>query len=128
MTWEIFGHIADVLGVISFFLSLGILQKIYAKAETQKETYIKERNDLLNHLKALQQNIWDDGLTSSKLQDALQTKMFEYQMKYLYISSPRCIFHAFRCTHLLKQGLNSSNTKKIREDVNFLIARLSKKE
>lgn len=128
MNWTILSRIADILGVVSFLLSLGILRKIYAKAEIQKETYAKERDDLLIHLKALRQNIWDDGLTSDKIQDTLQTKMFEYQLKYLFISSPRCIFHAFRCTHLLKKGINESNTRNIRDDINFLIARLSKKE
>ena len=128
MTWEIFGRIADVLGVISFLLSLGIFQKLYAKAETQKETYIQERNELLINLQALQQNIWDDGLITPQIQDALQTRMFEYQIKYFFISSPRCIFHAFRCTKLLKGGITNANTHKIREDINFLIARLSKKE
>ena len=128
MNWTIFSRIADILGVISFLLSLGILRKIYKKAEIQKETYAEERNTLLIHLKALRQNIWDDGLTSDKIQDTLQSKMFEYQLKYLFISSPRCIFHTFRCTYLLKNGINESNTRKIRNDINFLIARLSKKE
>ncbi len=128
MTWEIFGRIADVLGVISFFVSLGIFQRIYAKAEMQKATYIKERKELFSHLKALQQNIWDDGLNTPQLQDALQTKMFEYQIKYFFISSPRCIFHAFRCSYLLKKGINHLNAPKIREDINYLLARLSKKE
>ena len=128
MNWTILSRVADILGVVSFLLSLGIFRKIYTKAEIQKETYVEERDALLIHLKALQQNIWDDGLTSDKIQDTLQTKMFEYQMKYLFISSPRCIFHAFRCTHLLKNGITTSNTQKIRHDINFLIARLSKKE
>lgn len=128
MNWTIFGRISDILGIISFFISLGIVHKIYEKAETQKTTYKQERDELLKYLIALRQNIWDDGLTSTKIQDDLQTKMFEYQMKYLFISSPRCIFHAFRCTHLLKNGLSTSNTEKIRHDINFLIARLSKKE
>lgn len=128
MNWTTFGHIADILGIISFLLSLGIFRKIYTKAEIQKTTYAEERDALLAHLIALQQNIWNDGLTSAEIQDTLQTKMFEYQMKYLFISSPRCIFHAFRCTHLLKNGITNSNTYKIRNDINFLIARLSKKE
>ena len=128
MSWSTFGRIADILSVISFLLSLGIFRRIYIKAETQKTTYAEERDTLLAHLIALQKNIWDDGLTSAEIQDTLQTKMFEYQMKYFFISSPRCIFHAFRCTHLLKNGIAQSNTAKIRNDINFLIARLSKKE
>lgn len=128
MSWSTFGRIADILSVISFLLSLGIFRRIYIKAETQKTTYAEERDTLLAHLIALQKNIWDDGLTSAEIQDTLQTKMFEYQMKYFFISSPRCIFHAFRCTHLLKNGIAPSNTTKIRNDINFLIARLSKKE
>ncbi len=128
MDWALIGKIADITGILGFFISLGIIQRIYYKTETQKGTYIQERKDLLNNLHVLQQNIWDDGLTSEQLQDNLQTKMFEYQLKFLLISSPRCIFHAFRCTHLLKKGINKSNTTKIRQDINFLIARLSKKE
>lgn len=128
MNWTILGHIADVLGVFSFFLSLGIIRKINAKTEAQKELYKTERNELLRNLIAIQQNIWDDGLISVQIQDHLQAKVFEYQMKYLFISSPRCIFHAFRCTRLLKDGISNSNTKKIRQDINFLIARLTKKE
>lgn len=128
MNWIILGHIADVFGIASFIISLGIFRKIYAKAENQKESYRAERNDLLKHLYAIQQNVWNDGLISVQIQDTLQTKVFEYQIKYLFISSPRCIFHAFRCTRLLKDGINESNTAKIRQDINFLIARLSKKE
>lgn len=94
----------------------------------QKRTYNKERDDLLSHLLALRQNIWDDGITSIKIQDQLQTEIYKYQIKYLLISSPRCIFHAFRCTCLLRKGLNRKNKAKIRQDINFLIARLSKKE
>lgn len=128
MNWDIISQAADILGIISFLLSLGILRKISAKAESQKETYQNERNELLIQLRAIQQNIWSDGLISSQLQDTLRTKVFEYQMKYLFISSPRCIYHAFRCTRLLKDGINQANTEKIRQDVSFLIARLSKKE
>lgn len=128
MNWTIFGRIADIFGVISFLLSLGIFRKIYAEAEIQKAAYVEERDELLMHLIALRKNIWSDGLTSVKIQDTLQTKMFEYQVKYFFISSPRCIFHAFRCTYLLKNGMTNSNTHKIRNDINFLIARLSKKE
>lgn len=128
MNWTTFGQIADILSVVSFIISLGIFRKIYAKTEMQKKTYNKERNELLSHLLALQQNIWDDGLVSIRIQDQLQTEIFKYQIKYLLISSPRCIFHAFRCTHLLKKGIVEANSAKIRQDINFLIARLSKKE
>ncbi len=128
MNWNMFGRFADILSVISFIISLGIFHKIHAKTTVQKETYNQERTKLLSQLIALQLNIWEDGLTSAKIQDSLQVKIYEYQIKYLFISSPRCIFHAFRCSHLLKAGITESNTLKIRQDINFLIARLSKKE
>lgn len=128
MNRTMLGYIADILSVVSFVISLGIFRKIYAKTETQKKAYNKERNDLLSHLLALRQNIWNDGLTSIKIQDQLETEIFTYQIKYLLISSPRCVFHAFRCTYLLKYGINEANSAKVRQDINFLIARLSKKE
>lgn len=128
MNLDILGCIADILGILSFILSLNIFRKINQKTESQKETYKAEREQLFISLSALQQNIWDDGLINAKIQDALQTKIFEYQVKYLFISTPRCIFHAFRCSHLLKSGITKSNEIKIRTDINYLIARLSKKE
>lgn len=131
MNWNTISHFADVLGIFSFLLSaisLGLVRRLYAKAEMQREIYKEERNELLVHLMAIRENIWNDGLISPQIQDTLQSKVYEYQMKYLFISSPRCIFHAFRCTNLLRKGINNSNTQKIRQDVSFLIARLSKKE
>lgn len=128
MNWTILGRISDILGIISFIVSLGIFRKISIKATMQKETYKRERDALLTNLQARQQNIWDDGLTSEKLQDTLRTNVMEYQIKYFYISSPRCLYHAFRCTLLLRSGITNSNKLKIREDICYLIARLSRKE
>lgn len=128
MNWTILGYVADILGIISFIISLGIFRKVSVKATVQKEIYKNERDELLRNLQALQQNIWDDGLTSEKIQDTLRTNVMEYQVKYFFISSPRCIFHAYRCTKLLKSGITPENKTKIREDICFLIARLSKKE
>lgn len=130
--WKIVSYIADVLGIMSFaisVISLNIIHKIFSKAERQKESYKNERTDLYIALSALRQNIWDDGLINIKVQDDLQTKIFEYQIKYLLISSPRCIFHAFRCTNLLKKDIrDSKNLRKLHDDINYLIARLSKED
>lgn len=128
MNWTIIGHIADILSIIGFLISLGIFRKISSKAIMQKQTYITERDALLSDLEILQQNIWSDGLITNRTQDNLRNKVIEYQIKYLFISSPRCIFHAFRCTFLLNSGITESNTQKIRSDICYLIARLSKKE
>ena len=121
MFWTTFSRICDILGFISFFLSVGILKKVYAKAESQRESYKTEREELLYALIALRQNIWDDGLFTLSIQDKLQ-------MKYSLISSIRCSFHLYRCSHLLKSEITESSKRKIRQDLNFLIARLNKKE
>ena len=47
MFWTTFSRICDILGFISFFLSVGILKKVYAKAESQRESYKTEREELL---------------------------------------------------------------------------------
>lgn len=54
MLWDTIGHIADILGIASFILSLGIIRQLYARAEFQKETYKAESGALLEHLIALQ--------------------------------------------------------------------------
>lgn len=128
MDWNFIGRLADLLGIGSFLLSCGILRKINSKTASQKEIYNAERAALLRNLQALQENIWNDGLISPKIQDTLQQKVFEYQIKYSLISSPRCHYHSWRCSFLLKKGINDTNTQKIRVHLNYLIARLSKKE
>ena len=128
MFWTTFSRICGILGFISFFLSIGILKKVYAKAESQRESYKNEREELLYALIALRQNIWDDGLFTLSIQDKLQSKIYEFQIKYSLISSIRCSFHLYRCLHLLKSEITESSKRKIRQDLNFLIARLNKKE
>lgn len=64
MFWTTFSRICDILGFISFFLSVGILKKVYAKAESQRESYKTEREELLYALIALRQNIWDTVVRS----------------------------------------------------------------
>ena len=53
MNWTILGRISDILGIISFIVSLGIFRKISIKATMQKETYERERDALLKKLQAL---------------------------------------------------------------------------
>lgn len=128
MDWNVISHIADILGIASFFVSFGIFRKIYKKTASQKSLYRQERQNLLVNLQALQQNMWCDLLRSPQLQSDLQKWVFEYQIKYLLISSPRCAFHAFRCSFLLGKPSTPSRYCKISTDINFLIARLTKKE
>ena len=128
MNWTIFGRIADILAVASFIISLGIFRKIIEKSQEQKERYSEEREKLLSSLSALQDSIWRDGLKSIKIQDNLQTLVYEYQQKYWLKSSPQCWFHTIRCIHILNLGISESNMPKIRQDINFLMARLTKKE
>ena len=92
MFWQYLSKIADILGIIGFaisLLSLNVVRKVYSNITVKKESYNQERLELIKHLSALQENIWSDNLTSIKIQDSLQTKVFEYQIKYFFISSPR---------------------------------------
>lgn len=120
--------IADILGILSFLLSLHIVQRLSIKANWQKEVYREERVELLSTLQALRENIWTDGIISSKIQDHLCSKLFEYRIKFLLISTPVCWFHLSRCLSLLKPGISSKNSEGIRYHLNYIIASLSKEE
>lgn len=128
MNWTVLGRIADVLAILSFIISIGIFKKIYSRSIMQKETYIEERTNLLNHLSALQQNIWIDGIVSTKLQDQLETKIFEYRIKYWMISSLLCHIHIHKALKILNKEINRQSNAELHHHVNYLIARLSKKE
>ena len=131
MNWDVFGHIADILGVISFFFSLVSLifsWLILSRIKRQRSQFNKERMELYESLCALRVNIWSDQLTDARICDKLQTELLGYRMRYGLLLSPRCRFHLNRCINLLARADLNPESKIIRNDLNFLIARLTKKE
>lgn len=58
MNWTILSRVADILGVVSFLLSLGIFRKIYTKAEIQKETLYRRTRCTFNTFKSAPSKIF----------------------------------------------------------------------
>lgn len=131
MNWNKVSNIADILGIISFLFSLGsfiISGTILSSIKRQKSDYKKERKELHDSLCALRENIWRDGLTDIRIRDKLQTLLFGYRMRYWLLSSPLCHYHVHRCLKLLSDDRCELNSIYIRNHINYIIARLIKKE
>lgn len=131
MDWTIIGHVADALGIISFIfstISLMLNVLIFSRLKQQKAVYTRNRKKLFEELSALRQNIWDDHIITDKTCDSLQTALSSMRQCFPMLLSPMCNYHIWRCTHLLKKDDFENNKMKIRADLNYLIARLSKKE
>mgnify|MGYP000691830492 CR=1 FL=1 len=65
--------------IYKLFLVYRYSEKSLRKTESQKETYKNEREELLCSIIALRQNIWDDGLLTSSIQDKLQSKYTNFK-------------------------------------------------
>ncbi len=120
-----------MLGIISVLLSimsLIISSTVLSHVREQKVDYNKARKNLYSELSSLQQNIWDDDLLSNRIRDKLQTNLYKYAIRYWKISSPICLFHVHRCIHNLKKDDIHNYKKTICNDLNYIIARLTKKE
>lgn len=131
MNWATIGHISDILGIVGFILSVISLifsWSILSKVKRQKDQYKQERQSLFESLCAMRENIWNDKLTDIRIRDKLQTELHGYRMRYWMIVSPVCWYHLQRCIKLLSKDDFNKDSKTIRNDLNFLIARLTKKE
>ncbi|RHO59302.1 hypothetical protein DW091_06045 [Eubacterium sp. AM05-23] len=125
------GTIADIAGILSFLMSIVLFiisHSIFKNIEKQRSQYNNEREKLLSSLLALRQNVFEDDLCGLELISQIRTCIFEYQQKYWKISSIRCIVHSFKCLYRLKKGITEDNKRAICGNLDYLIARLKKKE
>lgn len=125
------GTIADILGILSFFMSIIVFfisHSIFKQIKYQRQEYDDERIQLQTSLIAIRNNILKDKLSDLKIRSKLRTELYTYLQKYWKISSPTCLFHIFRCLKICKKDFNNSKKEKICESIDYLIARFNKKE
>lgn len=108
--------------------SLLISGLVLTHLKYQKTQYRKERKELFESLSALRENIWEDQLINTRICDKLQSELHAYRMKYWLLSSPLCHYHLTRCINLLTRDDFPNHLNIIRKHLNYIIARLTKKE
>lgn len=131
MPWEIFSKISDVLGVLSCFASVTsciMAHSIFKKMDYQRVDYEKERVKTQSALMALRQNIWEDNLRDMRIRSELRTALFTYRQNYFFILSPVCHYHLSQSISILKVGITDTNKESLCSHIDFLVARLNKRE
>ena len=131
MFWCITGHIADILGILSFLLSSLVFifsRSLFRNMKLQKTEYNSERIEIQTTLEALRKNIWLDRLDSIKIRSQMRQALYSYFNKYWSISPPRCLFHLLRSIHYSKHPIQECNKEKLCISLDYLIAYLNKKE
>lgn len=126
-----FSTIADILTVISFFMSLIVFfmsHSIFKYVKMQRKEYDDERIQLQTSLVAIRNNIWKDNLTGIKIRSKLRTELYTYLLKYWKISSPICLIHIFRSLKICRKDFSNRQREKLCESIDYLIARFNKKE
>lgn len=131
MNWDGVSRIADVIGIIGFVFSVISLVfniLIFSRIKVQKNKYRKERKNIYDELCSLREVIWDDQIATAKIRDQLHTTLESIRQCFPLLLSVKCFFHIWHCIHLLKKDDFANNQSAIRYDLNYIIARLTKKE
>ena len=129
----IISTVADILGIISFFVSLFTFiaaRTILKDVKSKRNEYEQERFQLQTSLMALRDNIVEDNRPLNlKYRSQIRTILYTYRQKYLPISSLSCLFHLMRATHFFKKMRpNQNEREKLCLSLDFLIARFNKTE
>ena len=126
------GTIADSLGIASCFVSVFIFimtRTILKNIDGQRKEYDSERFQLQTDLAALRMNIWDDQLLNIKIKSNIRTYLYTYKQKYIVLSSIVCRWHLNRAIRISKKAkINEINREKLCISLDYIIARLNKKE
>lgn len=125
--------IADILGIISFFVSVFTFiaaKTILKDVKSKRNEYEHERFQLQTSLMALRDNIVEDSQPLNlKYRSKIRTILYTYRQKYLPISSLSCLYHLMRATHFCNKSAPSQNEReKLCLSLDFLIARFNKTE
>lgn len=131
MDWKFIGRAADIIGILGFIcsaISLILNACILSRIKSQKNAYSQRRKKLYEELSSLREIIWTDKIITPKTCDSLHTALSSMRQCFPLLLSPVCNYHIWHCIHLLKKNDFDNNQSEIRAHLNFLIARLTKKE
>lgn len=129
--WTTIGRLSDILGLVSFLISIVTVVYVNGLRKNLKEVqerFAEEQELLLIKLKALRQNIWDDNLTDIKTESKLREELHLYLQRYRSILFPVGWYKIKKSLSYLDKGIDSSNKRSLCSNIDYLVARFRKNE
>ena len=124
--------IADIFGILSFVCSIILWIKsdaLSAQIDMQKGYYIKEQKAIRQRLTVLRAAILEDGLTSRIITSDIRTELYTYRQNYSRLLNPFTQCRLLYFLQLLDKPLSDvKNKEKVIKELDYFIARFSKKE
>lgn len=130
MTWNLISKVSDICGIGGFLISIcSILFNIFIIKilNPQKEEYNKNRKKHYENLQVLLDCIYQDEIITPQICDSLIQELLSIKLNFSLILS---LSYHYKIRHCIKQLQNDElnlNNKEIRNDLNYIVARLEKR-
>lgn len=123
--------IADIFGILSFFMSIVLFilsHSLFKNMKEQRLDYNEERFKIQSDLIALRDNIWEDNLDDIKTRSKLRQALYSYRNRYWFIAFPFRLYHIQRSLHFIKGPIKSQCKESLCNHIDYLIGNMDKKE
>lgn len=123
--------IADIIGIVSFLLTLVLLvrsEAIRKEIENQRIDYKNERKSIRKNLIALRSNVIDDNILNSKVVSDIRTELYSYQQKFQHLLSLNDKNHMKVTLKILETVPDEINKYELCRELDYFVARFERKE
>lgn len=128
---DILGVIADVTGIAGFIVTICLLirsEALRKEIQMEKRAYQKSQKDIRLELIALRMNVWDDNILILQIVSKIRSNLYSCQINFKRLLSKEDKTHIKRTISMLRSGLTSISAYELCEELDYIIARLEKKE
>jgi len=137
--WDIINKISSICGIIGFLISIcSIFFNIFIikilninciknNYKEQKNEYNKNSNIHYEKLQSLFDSIYEDKIISPKVCDSLIQELLSIRLNFSLILSFSYHYKIRHCIKQLQKDELNVNNKMIRNDLNYIVARLQKR-
>lgn len=125
------GLIADITGILSFFVSVAVFffsHSIFRNMSERQQDYNSKRLEMQTDLIALRDNIWKDYLDNLEIRSRLRQALYSYRNRYWLIAFPFRLYHIQCSLHYIKGPIKSKNKERLCNHIDYLIGNMDKEE
>lgn len=131
MQWDCISKISDVCGILGFIISVvSILFNAFILKiiKSQKREYKSNRQEHYENLQSFLDCIYKDKINSPYICDALIQELLYLNQNFSLIFKFSCKQKIKHCIKQLQTNEQNIDSKSIRNDLNYIVTRLKKKE
>lgn len=125
------GAIADILGIISFIMTIILLiysESLRKQIHAQRKDYREQQHDIRIVLQGFRDSVYLDNLQTMQVRSGIRTALMTYTHNYKYVLSWRDRRRIRQAINLMSPDAQGLNKEVVCEHLDYLIARFSKNE